>query len=183
MQKKTVKLTLSAVFMALGMVLPFLTGQVPQIGSMLLPMHLPVFLCGLICGWKYGAVVGLVLPMLRAAVFGMPPMYPTAIAMALELLTYGLVSGLVYSRGDQHVLKVYGALIAAMVSGRVVWGISQMVLLGIRGNAFTLQAFLSGALLSAIPGIVLQLILIPVIMVALDKSGIIRFRKTVKAAG
>lgn len=183
MHKKTVKLTLSAVFMALGMVLPFLTGQVPQIGSMLLPMHLPVFLCGLICGWKYGAAVGLILPLLRTAVFGMPPVYPTAIAMAFELLTYGLVSGLVYHRGHQNVVKLYGAMVIAMVSGRVVWGIAQLVLLGIKGNAFTLQAFISGALLSAVPGIVLQLVLIPVIMVALDKGGIIRFRKTVKAAG
>ena len=64
MEKATRRLTLSAMFLALGLVLPFLTGQVPQIGNMLLPMHLPVFLCGLLCGWQYGAAVGFALPLL-----------------------------------------------------------------------------------------------------------------------
>ena len=85
MEKAVKKVTLSAMFMAIGIVLPFLTGQIRQIGTMLLPMHLPVFLCGLICGWQYGAVVGFVLPLLRSMIFGMPQMYPMALAMAFEL--------------------------------------------------------------------------------------------------
>lgn len=81
MKEKNVKnyiwnLVLSAMFMAIGLVLPFFTGQIPQIGSMLLPMHLPVLLCGLICGWQYGGVVGFVLPLLRYVMFGMPPHLP-----------------------------------------------------------------------------------------------------------
>ena len=77
-------LVLAAMFLALALVLPFLTGQIPQIGGMLLPMHLPVFLCGLICGWRYGAVVGFVAPLMRMALFGMPPLV-AAVAMAFEL--------------------------------------------------------------------------------------------------
>jgi len=70
---KTRKLIFSAMFLALGMVLPFFVGQIKEIGDSLLPMHLVVMLCGLICGWKYGAVVGLILPPLRGLCFGMPP--------------------------------------------------------------------------------------------------------------
>ena len=100
-----------------------LTGQIPQIGSMLLPMHIPVLLCGLVCGWQYGAVVGFVAPLLRSVLFGMPPMYPVAIAMAFELLTYGLVIGLVYRRlAKKGLAGVYAALLTAMAAGRLVWG-------------------------------------------------------------
>ena len=85
MKETTKKLTWSAMFIALGLVLPFLTGQIPQFGNMLLPMHIPVILCGLICGWRYGAIVGFVLPLLRYALFGMPVLFPTGIAMSFEL--------------------------------------------------------------------------------------------------
>lgn len=80
-------------FVAIGVVLPFFTGQIPQIGNMLLPMHIPVLLCGLICGWQYGGMVGFILPLLRTMLFGMPVLYPTGIAMAFELAAYGLVIG------------------------------------------------------------------------------------------
>lgn len=168
-------LTLAAMFMALGLVLPFLTGQIPQIGSMLLPMHIPVLLCGLICGWQYGLIVGLVLPILRYFLFSMPPLFPTGIAMAFELATYGMTIGLIYSHSRwKCIISLYRSMIIAMLSGRIVWGIAQIVLLGIRGNVFTWQMFLAGALLNAIPGIVLQLILIPAIMVALNRTGLVQ---------
>ena len=86
------RLTYAALFLALALVLPFLTGQIPRIGSMLCPMHFPALLCGFVCGWPYGLAVGLIAPVLRSALFGMPPMYPTAVAMALELAAYGAVS-------------------------------------------------------------------------------------------
>lgn len=97
MNKKTItqgiyNLVLAAMFLAIGIVLPFFTGQIPQIGRMLLPMHLPVLLCGLICGWQYGGAVGFVLPILRYALFGMPPM-PNGLAMAFELAAYGIIVG------------------------------------------------------------------------------------------
>lgn len=122
MSKTTKNLTLSAMFLAVGMVLPFLTGQIPQIGNMMLPMHIPVLLCGLICGWQYGAVLGFVLPLLRYLVFGMPVLFPTGIAMAFELMTYGLVIGLMYSLSKwKCIIALYRALLTAMIAGRLVW--------------------------------------------------------------
>ncbi|MGL6201618.1 MAG: ECF transporter S component [Lachnospiraceae bacterium] len=181
--KNTNNVTLAAMFITIGLLLPFLIGQIPQIGSMMLPMHIPVFLCGLICGWEYGAVVGLILPLMRSALFGMPSIYPTAIAMAFELLTYGLVAGFLYGRSRwQCVRALYRSIIAAMITGRIVWGAAQVLLLGIGGSAFTWQMFMAGAFLNAIPGIVLQLILIPAVMVALNRAGLVKFYRQAKKA-
>ena len=170
-------LVLAAMFMALGLVLPFLTGQIPQVGAMMLPMHLPVLLCGLVCGWQYGGLVGFVLPLLRHTLFGMPPLI-TATAMAFELAAYGMVAGFLYARSRWQCLRaLYRCLIAAMIAGRLVWGAACVVLLGLGKLEFSWQAFLSGAVLSAIPGIVLQLLVIPAVMVAMDRTGLVPFRK------
>ncbi len=159
------KLVLSAAFLAAGMVLPLLTAQIKEIGDTLLPMHMPVLLCGFLCGPQYGLAVGMILPFLRSAVFGMPPLYPNAVWMAFELATYGFVSGFLYKRSKRRDTGyLYFCLIAAMILGRVVWGVSKSILLGIAGKAFTWQAFIAGGLLDAIPGIILQLILIPLIV-------------------
>ena len=171
-------LVTAAMLMALGLVLPFLTGQIPEVGSMMLPMHLPVLLCGLICGWQYGAVVGFVLPLFRYVLFGMPPIMPTGIAMAFELAAYGAVVGYLYSHARwQCVVSLYRCLIAAMIAGRLVWAAVRVVMTGVAGVPFTWELFLSGALLTAIPGIILQLIVIPAVMVALNRTGLVRFRK------
>lgn len=171
------KLVLSAMFLAIGLVLPFFTGQIRQIGNMLLPMHIPVMLCGLICGWQYGAVVGLVIPLIRSLLFGMPPFFPTAVSMAVELCIYGLAIGFLYGLfKKQNLLAVYVSLIPAMILGRVAWGGAQTVLLSMQESAFTLKAFLAGAVLNAIPGIILQLFLIPAIMTTLHYTGLQRFR-------
>lgn len=176
MNKTTRNMTLSAMFIALALVLPFFTGQIPQIGSMLLPMHFPVFLTGLICGWQYGLTVGAIVPLLRHLMFGMPPML-TAIAMAFELATYGLVAGYIYTRAKkQTVTTIYTSLLSAMVIGRIVWGIIQIIILNFTSSAFTVQMFMAGALLNAIPGIIAQLVIVPIIMVALDKAKIIKFK-------
>lgn len=175
-KQMTINLTLSAMFAALGLVLPFFTGQIPQFGRMLLPMHLPVFLCGLICGWQYGLVTGFILPIMRYMIFGIPIIFPTGLAMAFELAAYGFTAGYLY--GHSHwkcVISLYRALIVGMLAGRLVWGMAQMVLLGIDGKAFTWQMFAAGAFLNAIPGIIVQLVLIPVIMVALHRTGLVRF--------
>lgn len=165
-------------FLALGLVLPFLTGQIQQIGNMMLPMHLPVLLCGLICGWQYGLEVGLILPILRYFLFGMPVLWPNGIAMAFELATYGLVVGLIYGHSRwQCVISLYRAMIIAMISGRVVWGIAEVILMGIGGNSFTWGMFAAGAFLNAIPGIIIQLTFIPAIMVTLNKTGMVPFRR------
>lgn len=173
------KLTLSAMFIALGIVLPFVTGQIPKVGNMLLPMHIPVFLCGLICGWQYGGVVGFVLPLMRSMMFSMPPIFPQATSMALELMTYGLVVGLLYGLSrHQCIIALYRSLIIAMLAGRAVWGLAQIVFLNMQGNAFTWELFLSGAFLTAIPGILIQLLLIPAIMLALHKTGLVKFKRS-----
>ena len=170
------KLTISAMLFAMGLVLPFLTGQIPRIGSMLLPMHIPVFLCGLICGWKYGAMVGVLLPVVRSFLFGMPPVVPTAVAMSFELCTYGAIAGFVYFRLGYFCMRsLYKSMLLAMVAGRVVWAAAMMVLMGVNGGTFTFEMFAAGAFLNAIPGIALQLVLIPAVMVALGKTKLIHF--------
>lgn len=172
-QTKVYKMVLSAIFLALGMVLPFLTAQIPSIGSMLLPMHIPVLLCGFVCGAPYGLLVGLIVPLLRSAVYGMPPLFPTAVSMAFELAAYGALTGIIYQKGKRDIVSVYAALLIAMLGGRIVWGAVRMVLAGITGNAFTGAAFLAGAFTTAIPGIILQLILIPIIVTALERAHLI----------
>lgn len=170
-------LVVAAMMLALGLILPFFTGQIPQIGGMLCPMHLPVLLCGFLCGWKYGLAVGFVLPLLRSVLFGAPPLY-TALAMAFELAAYGFLSGFLYARSRwQCVVALYRCLILAMLGGRVVWALARIALSGVSGQAFTWQIFLSGAFLTAIPGIILQLVFIPAVMVALDRAGLVRFRR------
>ena len=96
LENRIVKITLSGMFLGLALVLPFLTGQIPEIGSMLCPMHIPVLLCGYLCGGTWGLIVGLMAPLLRSMIFGMPPMFPTAVCMAFELAIYGLSAGVLY---------------------------------------------------------------------------------------
>nr|WP_326184966.1 ECF transporter S component [uncultured Oscillibacter sp.] len=165
-------LVFAAVCLALCMVLPFLTGQLPQIGSALSPMHIPVLLAGFLCGPWWAMAVGAVAPLLRHAALGMPPLI-TAVAMSFELAAYGLFSGLLYARLPKKTVNIYVSLIAAMVLGRVVWGAAMLVISGVTGSAFTWTAFLAGALLNAIPGIIVHILLIPVIVMALRKAGLI----------
>ena len=169
--KNLLNIVLSAMFLSLALVLPFLTGQIKEIGNMLLPMHIPVMLCGLICGWQYGLIVGALAPIMRSLLFSMPPMYPTAIGMAFELAAYGVLIGLLFSKSKWHCIKsLYISLIISMLGGRVVWGVAQSILLGLGDSGFTLSMFISGAFLKAIPGIILQLVLIPAVMLLLKKT-------------
>ncbi len=169
-QRTTRRLVMSALCLALSLVLPFLTGNIPEIGSMLCPMHFPVLLCGFLCGWPWGLVVGAIAPILRSALFGMPVMYPGAVAMAFELAMYGAASGLLYRLLPKKPAYTYGALIAAMILGRLVWGAARFVMAGLSGSAFPFSAFLSGAVLTAWPGIVAQIVLVPVLVFALKKA-------------
>ena len=169
-KNNTVKnVTISGVCLALAMLLPFVTGQVPQIGAMLCPMHLPVLLCAFFVSWKWASVVGFVAPLLRFGLFSMPPM-PFGIAMAFELATYGLVASVAYRILPKKRGAIYVALLVAMISGRIVWGAARLVIAGVTANAFTWQMFIGGALIEAIPGIILQLILIPIIVMAVKKN-------------
>lgn len=164
-------LTHSSLCLALCLVLPFLTGQIPEIGGMLCPMHFPVLLCGFLCGGPWGAAVGIVAPLLRHFLFHMPPLI-TALGMTFELGTYGLVSALLCRRFPKTAASLYASLLGAMISGRIVWGCAMAVICGITGTAFGWEMFLSGALLSAIPGILLQLTLLPIVIIALRRAKI-----------
>ena len=163
--------------------LPIFTGQIPQIGNMLLPMHLPVLICGLICGWQYGGIIGFLLPLLRYMLFSAPPM-PNGIAMAFELAAYGAIAGFLYNRSKwQCIVSLYRSLLIAMIGGRVVWGAVRVLMLGMGGSSFSWQMFMAGAFLNAIPGIILQLVFIPALMVALNRTGLVPFHRAQNAKG
>lgn len=171
MRKKTnvKKLTLAAMFLALAFVMPFLTGQIPQIGSMLCPMHIPVLLCGFFCGAPWGLIVGFIAPLLRSFTLGMPPMFPTAFCMAFELAAYGFISGWLHSKLSKNKVNVYLSLIVAMIAGRLVWGLIMFLCMGLDTSKFGFSAFVAGAFVNAIPGIILQIIAIPILVISLHK--------------
>ena len=170
------KLILAALFLAMALVLPFLTGQIPEVGSMLCPMHIPALLCGFFCGWPWGLMVGFVAPILRSVTFGMPPMFPVAICMAFELAAYGAVSGALYQKLPKKKWNVYVSLLVAMVLGRLIWGAAQFVCLSLTGSSFGFSAFWAGAVATAIPGIIVQIILIPILVMALEKHNPVRMK-------
>lgn len=165
-KSSTLKLVLAGLFIAIGLALPVAFHAMSLSGSIFLPMHIPVLLCGLICGWRYGLVTGIAIPLLSSVLTGMPPVYPVALAMAFELAAYGTVIGLVSKK-----LNVFAALIIAMLSGRAVLGIANVALLGLSGKSYAWSAFIAGAFVTALPGIIIQLILVPVIFTVFQKNG------------
>lgn len=171
------KLVLSALFLALAYVMPFLTGQVPEIGSKLCPLHIPVLLCGFVCGPIWGALVGFVAPLFRALTLGVPVLFPKAVCMAFELAAYGAVTGLMHRLLPRKKPYIYLSLLTAMVVGRLIWGAAMYVCMGIKGGAFTLAAFVAGAFTNAIPGIVIQIILIPILVMLLDSPKMKKLQK------
>lgn len=173
---KLFKMVLSAFFLALAYVLPFLTGQIPEIGAMLCPLHIPVLLCGFICGWPYGLAVGFIAPLFRSLALGMPPMFPTAICMAFELATYGAVGGFLHRVLPRKKAYIYCSLVGAMLVGRGVWGVAMALCLGLGDSGFTFAAFIAGAFTNAIPGIILQLVLIPILVMVLENPKILKIK-------
>lgn len=167
------KLTYAAMCLALCILLPFLTGQIPQIGNMLSPMHIPVLLAGYLCGPWWAALVGILAPLLRNAIFGMPP-YPGFIPMCFELAVYGLTAGILYLLLPKKIIHIYTSLLGAMLAGRIVWGIASAIMMHFMGANFTWHMFAAGAFFEAIPGIILHIILIPILVIALKKSNIIK---------
>ena len=173
-REKLLKMVLAALFLALAYVLPFLTGQIPEIGSMLCPMHIPVLLCGFLCGWPWGLAVGAVAPLFRSLTLGMPPLFPTATCMALELAAYGALTGLLHRILPKKKPYVYVSLLVAMVVGRLVWGAAMFIAMGATGGSFTFAAFLAGAITNAIPGIIIQIVLVPVLVMVLEDPRILK---------
>ncbi len=164
------RLVLAALFLALCMVLPFLTGGIPVIGNAISPMHIPVLICGFVCGWPYGLAVGFIAPLLRFAIFGMPPLFPTGVAMAFELAAYGALTGVFYKLLPKKIPYLYLSLVLAMLGGRVVWGVVRLLIAGLSGAEFGWAMFMSGAFLTAVPGIIIHIILVPLVVLLLKKA-------------
>ncbi|MBQ2766138.1 MAG: ECF transporter S component [Clostridia bacterium] len=173
--KKTYRtLVFAAMCLALAIVLPFLTGQIPEIGQMLSPMHIPALLCGYICGPLWGCAVGAIAPLLRSALFSMPPFPMVAVPMAFELAAYGLIAGLFYKLLPKKILYIYASLICAMLGGRIVWGIVKVIMSIAQASNFTFAAFIAGAITGSIPGIICHIILVPLIVIALKRAKLIQ---------
>lgn len=166
------RLIASAICLALALILPFLTGQLQSIGNMLCPMHIPVLLCGFLCGWPWGLAVGFLAPLLRSALFGMPLFFPIGISMAFELAAYGAIAGILHRTLSPSPASLYGCLLTAMVGGRLLWGCVRFLLAGLDRAEFPFSAFLAGAFTNAIPGILLQFLLVPPLVMALNRAGL-----------
>ncbi|WP_138204840.1 ECF transporter S component [Haloimpatiens lingqiaonensis] len=167
MNSKTNNMIKAAIFIAIGLILPYFFHMVGMAGPVFLPMHIPVLLCGMILGWKYGIVVGFITPLLNSFLTGMPPLFPTGISMACELAAYGFLSGYLYK---EKRLNIMFALVLSMLGGRFISGIMNYILLIAKGNNFVFKAFLMGTFVKGFIGIIIQLILIPVVVKALEKG-------------
>lgn len=164
------KLIFTAFMLSLGMILPRVALRIPEIGRMLLPMHIPVMICGFICGAPYGAILGVILPLLNSFLFTMPPLMPVAVAMSFELCAYGFMSGIVYKKLKGKVGAIYISLILSMIIGRLLCGVASFFLYQIMGMKLTLKLFFTQAVISGVPGIILQLLIIPPIILGIVKN-------------
>ena len=180
------RMTLGAVCVALCVVLPIAFHSIPDAGSVILPMHIPVLVCGLICSWPYGLICGLMGPLLSSIITGMPP---AAIlpAMMVECAVYGAVSGLVlkHTHTGRTYADLYIALITAMLTGRIVSGLAKALIFS---PGLAISAWVASSFVTALPGIVLQLVLLPSVVYSLMKAKVIPMRypkegKAVEQAG
>ncbi|HOA35212.1 MAG: ECF transporter S component [Dethiobacteria bacterium] len=169
------KAIITAVCMALCVVLPLAFHAVPNAGSIYLPMHIPVLLCGLICGWGYGLACGVVGPLLSNLLTGMPPAAVLP-AMLVELAVYGIAAGLCISliRTGKLYADLYISLIAAMLTGRIVAGIARALIFA--PGTMTAAAWATSYFVTGLPGIIIQLALLPSIVFALEKARLIPAR-------
>lgn len=163
---------LTAVCVALCVVLPQAFHSIPNAGSVYLPMHIPVLLCGLICGGSYGLLCGLAGPALSSLFTGMPAMAYLP-SMMVECAVYGLAAGLVLGvlRTKKLYADLYVSLVVAMLAGRVMAGIAKALIFS--AGSYSMAAWVTGSFVTSLPGIVIQLLLIPAIVSALMKAGLI----------
>ena len=175
MKKDTKTICYGGLCLALIWLLPFVTFGVPEVANKFSPMHYPAFLCGFICGPIWGALVGFIGPITRSLLFGRPPMLQKAIPMAFELASYAAVSGILFKRLPKKKSSIYKALICAMIIGRLIWApVKYFMMNKVVGTLFTLPMLLADGVLNAWVGIIAQIILIPIIVMALEKSKIIK---------
>lgn len=166
------KSIITAVCIALCVVLPQAFHAVPNAGAIYLPMHIPVLLCGLICGWSYGMLCGLAGPALSALLTGMPPAAVLP-GMLVECGVYGLAAGLLMQlvRTKHLYADLYISLAAAMLLGRVVSGIAKALIFS--AGSYSMASWVAGSFVTALPGIVIQLALLPSIVYALMRARLI----------
>lgn len=164
------QLVFSAMCLAMCIMLPFLTAQLPQVGKLMSPMHLPVLLCGMICSWYWGAAIGFAAPILRCLMFGMPMMV-NAIPMAFELCVYGACAGILYAILPKKVPYIYVSLAGAMIAGRIVWIIATFIciVIGFSSRELSFSAFLITAFGETWVGIIIQFLIIPPVVMAMRR--------------
>lgn len=156
---KVRKTVYGAVFLALGVLLPAVFHITGINGKMFLPMHYTVFLSGLFLGWRYGAAIGALTPLLASLMTGVPILFPTGVLRMAELAAYGACSGALYQSRKQN---IYVALILSMISGRLIYGVCYWLMgLVVPQVTFALQAFLTSVFITALPGMAIQMILLP----------------------
>ena len=163
------KLVLTGILIAAGVALPIAFHAIPNAGSIFLPMHIPVLICGLICGFPYGLICGILTPLLSSLLTGMPPVAYLP-GMLCELAVYGLISSLLVKaiRTPNHYLNLYACLIGAMLAGRITYGILNSLIF--RAGNYSLQLWMTSAFVTSLPGILIQLIFVPAIVIALEKA-------------
>ena len=181
------RLLITAILLAVGMVLPFLTGQLQSFGQLISPLHIPVFICGLTCGWGWGAALGFILPILRGLIFGMPPFPAVGLPMAFEMLFYGLVTGALYPLlrkvfRDKHIVAMLIAMVAAMILGRCAGGVTRAIMMGMQGQSYAFSAFFASYFTGTVVGAVIHIIVCPLIVLALEKARLSPLAKTSASA-
>ena len=179
-KQKTYSMVIAAMLLAVGIILPFITGNIQAIAKIISPLHIPVLICGLCCGWKWGLALGAILPLLRGLLFGIPVFPTSALPMAFELAAYGTFTGLLYSvflnrsRSGKHLGGILFALITSMIIGRFVGGAAKALFLslGVIGSKtpFTFAAFFTSYFVSTALGALIHIFLIPVVVLALEKA-------------
>ena len=173
MKKQTTKqMIITALCIAMGLILPMAFHSIPNAGKIFLPMHIPVLICGLACGWQYGLICGILTPFLSSILTGMPPIAYLP-SMLCELAVYGLVSGILIHliHTKKQYLDLYISLIIAMIAGRITMGMLNALIFQAGNYKFNL--WITGAFVTALPGIIIQLLIIPTIIFALKKSNLI----------
>ncbi|MBQ5444358.1 MAG: ECF transporter S component [Erysipelotrichaceae bacterium] len=169
--KNTRNLILTAMFIAIGVVLPQAFHMIPNAGSVVLPMHIPVLIAGFAVGPLLGAICGFFTPLLSHLIFGMPPA-PVLPSMLCELTVYGLMTGLLNKvvKIENGLVKNYVVLIGAMLCGRITYGILNALIF--KAGSYSMAAWTSAAFVTALPGIIIQLVLIPILVDRLKKANL-----------
>lgn len=169
------KSIITAVCIALCYVIPLMFHGIQNAGSIFCPMHIPVFICGLICGWQYGLLCGIAGPLVSALITGMPPAAVLP-GMLVECAAYGALTGLMMQL--VHTKKVYPdlyiSLLVAMLGGRIISGIAKALIFS--AGSYSMTAWVTGSFVTSLPGIIVHLVLIPSIVYALMKAKLIPAR-------